>query len=222
MKIDLVGTGQEDKKDLVVIVGIALVGIMMHTSMTLCCLVIVALLQVQVSFVAATDDGDYLIPNIVHQTYDYKKPSHFFYMSLLSVQHFQKPDKHFLWVNSEGHHADLWQQWQDEALSKEAWSWEKEFAEFIKNGTIEAKLVVYPSHPPNMTMHVTDKVHRSDFLRMNVLRDYGGIYIDGDVLILKPVEELRRFHFITTGDNHVNPDKYVVHLYSLESISLLG
>jgi hypothetical protein len=220
LKIDLVGTGQEDKN--LVIVGIALVGIMMHTSMILCCLVIVALLQVQVSFVAATDDGDYLIPNIVHQTYDYKKPSHFFYMSLLSVQHFQKPDKHFLWVNSEGHHADLWQQWQDEALSKEAWSWEKEFAEFIKNGTIEAKLVVYPSHPPNMTMHVTDKVHRSDFLRMNVLRDYGGIYIDGDVLILKPVEELRRFHFITTGDNHVNPDKYVVHLYSLESISLLG
>lgn len=174
------------------------------------CVSLLAALCVMTHVIAlvSAETGEYLIPNIVHQTYDYKKPRHFFYMSLLSVQHFQKPDRHILWINAEGHHRANWEHWLEEASQPRAQAWEHEFADFIKNGTIEAKLVVYPVHPPNMNdTYVTDKVHRSDFLRMNVLRDMGGIYIDGDVLILKPMDELRRFHFVTTGDNVVNPNK---------------
>ena len=49
-----------------------------------------------------------------------------------------------------------------------------------------------------------DKTHRSDFQRFEVLREMGGIYVDGDAFISKSLDELRRFRFVTAGDNVVS------------------
>jgi hypothetical protein len=45
---------------------------------------------------------NYVVPNIVHQVYDYKSPNFFLYMSIVCVQYFMKPTNHILWVNDEG------------------------------------------------------------------------------------------------------------------------
>jgi hypothetical protein len=130
------------------------------------------------------------------------------------------PDRHILWVNGEGQkHKQNWEKWQREGKEP----WEREFAEFVKNGTIEAQLVTFPVYPPNNnSTYVTDKVHRSDFQRMKVLQEYGGIYLDCDVLVLQSVNELRKYHFVTTGDNYVNPDKNAVNARRLNTGIILS
>ena len=167
-------------------------------------LLMVALKSLEASVAWGDSGSEYLIPNIVHHTYDYHRPSHFLYMSILCAQHFQKPDRHILWVNGEGHHREYWESWLSEASKRKAQPWEREFAQLINNGTVEAKLVVYPVHPPGMnSTYVVDKTHRSDFQRFDVLREMGGIYVDGDAFLTKSVDELRRFRFVVSGDNVV-------------------
>lgn len=43
-----------------------------------------------------------VVPNIVHQIYDYQSPNLFLYLSLKCVQQFLRPDKHYLIINNEG------------------------------------------------------------------------------------------------------------------------
>ena len=83
----------------------------------------------------ADKQEDYLVPNIVHHTYDYQRPNYFLYMSILCAQHFQKPNRHYLWINAEGHHREQWEGWLAEASRKKAQPWEREFANLIKNET---------------------------------------------------------------------------------------
>jgi len=152
--------------------------------------------------------GDELVvPNIVHQMYDYQSPSYFLYLSIMTAQHFLKPTKHILWVNTEGRfRPEHWRSWQANAQPN---SWEHDFAQLLKSGKIEAKMVVFPAHPPgNSSTNVQNKAHRSDFLRMEALRDYGGIYIDTDVFVLRSLDPLRVHDFTMGFDNVVNRDQH--------------
>jgi hypothetical protein len=152
------------------------------------------------------------VPNVVHQTYDYQSPNFFLFLSLLSVQRFIKPEKHILWVNDEGRfRRGHWEAWQRRALEGTGVagieSWEQVMAQMIRNGSILVRLTHFPAHPPgNASTSAPNKAHRSDFMRMQVLLEQGGIYLDTDALALQPLNELQVHDFTLAFDNIVNPD----------------
>ena len=78
-----------------------------------------------------------------------------------------------------------WNSWLDQAskqLSKNPPPWEARFAEQIKQGKIEPKFLTFPAHPPgNESIFVSNKAHRSDFVRLSALIKEGGVYLDTDV-----------------------------------------
>ena len=57
--------------------------------------------------------GDHIIvPDIVHQTYDYKSPSLFLFLSLASVRVYHNPSTFYFWVNDEGRYrTGHWNGW---------------------------------------------------------------------------------------------------------------
>jgi len=142
----------------------------------------------------------------VHQTYDYQAPSFFLYLSILCAQHFIKPTKHFLWVNDEGRYRKShWEGWQNRAKDG---SWEADLAKLIKTGVVEVKTLTYPLHPPgNENVSAQNHAHRSDFVRMQVLMQMGGIYLDTDAFALASLDELRTHAFVMSFDNIINPIK---------------
>jgi len=123
----------------------------------------------------------------------------------MCVQQFIKPKRHILWVNDEGrYNKGLWDSWKSKATPG---SWEANLAKLIDSGIIETKFLSYPIHPPgNQSTFVSNKAHRSDFVRMNALREFGGIYLDTDAFAVRPLSELRIHNFTLSFDNIVNPD----------------
>lgn len=150
-------------------------------------------------------DRRLVVPEIVHQTYDYRQPNFFMYLSFMCVQHFMKPKRHILWVNDEGrYNKGFWEGWKSKAAPG---SWESSLAKLIDSGKIEAKFLAYPIHPPgNDSTFVSNKAHRSDFVRMNALATMGGMYLDTDAFPVQSLDELRVHNFTLSFDNIVNPD----------------
>lgn len=154
-----------------------------------------------------------IVPNIVHQTYDYQSPNFFLYMSLICIQRFVNPEKHILWVNDEGRYRKgQWQGWQQNALSAfssdKIPTWEYELTQLIQKGKIEIKFLTFPFHPPgNTSTFASNKAHRSDFVRLHALTTIGGMYLDTDAFAINNMEELRQHNFTMSFDNIVNPDK---------------
>jgi hypothetical protein len=78
----------------------------------------------------------------------------------------------------------------------------------IKSKKIEVKFVIFPTHPPgNDSIYVSNKAHKSDFLRMDFLKTMGGIYLDTDVFPLRNLDPLRNFSFTLGFDNIINSDE---------------
>lgn len=147
-----------------------------------------------------------VVPNIVHQIYDYQSPNLFMFMSIMCVQRYMKPDRHIIWVNDEGKYRKMeWKNWQLKAKPK---TWEAQFADLIKLQNIEVKFVTFPATPPgNDSIYVVNRAHKSDFLRMDFLSNMGGIYLDTDVFPLRDLDPLRGFNFALGFDNIVNSDE---------------
>lgn len=162
-----------------------------------------------------------VVPNIVHQMYDYQSPNYFAYLSIMTARRFLKPEKHILWVNNEGRfRPGHWSSWQ--ANAREG-TWEHDLAQMLKTGKIEAKMVTFPAHPPgNSSINVQNKAHRSDFMRMEALRDHGGIYLDTDVFVLRSLDALRVHDFTLGFDNVVNPDQTAVNAKRLNNGVMLS
>lgn len=152
-----------------------------------------------------SDSPLYVVPNVVHQTYDYQSPNFFMYLSLKCVQQFLKPDRHLLWVNVEGkHRANQWEFWQSKVRPG---SWEHDLTQLFGRNKIEVKTVTFPLHPPgNTSIFAQNKAHRSDFQRMNVLFEQGGIYLDTDAFATSSLQALRVHDFTLSFDNIVNPE----------------
>lgn len=154
---------------------------------------------------AVGNEAPQIVPNVVHQTYDYQSPSFFLFLSIMCVQRFLKPDKHILYVNDEGRYRKAhWESWQRNARSA-AGTWENEFYNMIQNGTLTIKLVTYPLHPDGQpSLVATNKAHRSDLFRMKVLYQQGGIYLDTDAFPIRPMKELLHHNFTITFDNYID------------------
>ena len=169
-----------------------------------CFLPVLFLVSFSVSLLNA--EQYYVVPNIVHQTYDYQSPNFFMYMSIKCVQYFIKPLRHVLWVNDEGkYRKNHWESWQSKTVEG---TWEHDFVGLLKSGKIETVPLTYPMHPPgNESVFVSNKAHRSDFVRMSVLLKEGGVYLDTDAFPTKSLDELRIHNFTLAFDNIVNPDK---------------
>jgi hypothetical protein len=121
---------------------------------------------------ATNSDLPYVVPNIVHQIYDYQSPNFFMYLSLMCVQRYLKPKHHYLWVNDAGRfRRGDWHNWQNNA---EPGSWKADLAALIKNNTIEPMLKPFSMSPPgNSSLYATNKAHISDFVRLDALKEYG-------------------------------------------------
>lgn len=132
------------------------------------------LVSLVVAIVATAEPANsYLVPNIVHQIYDYHSPSFFLYLSIMCVQRFIQPTSHYLWVNDGGRfRKGQWEAWQANAKPD---SWEGKLSKLIESGKITPKMLSFAAHPPgNESIFVSNKAHQSDFVRMEALKVYGG------------------------------------------------
>lgn len=149
-----------------------------------------------------------IVPNIIHQMYDYQSPNFFLYLSILCVQRYAKPDRHILWVNDEGRYRKgFWEHWQ---ASAQEGTWEKNFTNLLSSGKVEWQYITYPASPPgNSSTWAPEKAHRSDFARMDVLKRMGGIYLDTDAFVIGAFTDtdLLSHEFTLSFDNIVNPDR---------------
>jgi hypothetical protein len=177
-----------------------------------------AALAIFLLHVVIAEQQEFVVPNIVHQIYDYQYPSFFLFLSLQCVQHYIRPEKHILWINDEGRyrraHWDTWigaaKHHQDVDSEKEEshLQWEIKMANMIEKKIIDARFITFPTHPPgNSSIIVTNKAHRSDFVRLSALEQEGGIYLDTDVFPFKSLDDFRVFNFTIGYDNIVNPDR---------------
>ena len=116
--------------------------------------------------------NQFVVPNIVHQIYDYKAPNFFMFLSIMCVQRYLKPEKHYFWVNDAGRfRRGEWEHWQANAKPN---SWEANFTSLIKSGAIVPMFRSFSQNPPgNSSVFALNKAHMSDFVRLSVLKEYG-------------------------------------------------
>lgn len=236
-----------------------LLQVLIASVLVLHCLPLPQQLQAQTSSSADSRPPlpQYLVPDIVHQIYDYQSPNFFFYLSILSVQYILQPKRHILYVNDEGRYRKAhWEHWlkqtRDTMTKKSSnapstplvlnrihdpstmdyTSFLTHFVSLIDKGYIEVQMVTFPSSPPhNSSQYATNKAHRSDFLRMELLYRHGGIYLDTDAFLnlgnahqrigsvvsgqqyrlvdseSHPLQHLRMHAFTLSFDNIVNQDE---------------
>lgn len=94
------------------------------------------------------DDEILIVPNIVHQVYDYQSPSFFLYLSLQCVQRYIKPTQHILWVNDEGRFRKNQFIGFIEKNDHPMNSWERNFTNLFRDNKIEYKFITFPLNPP--------------------------------------------------------------------------
>jgi len=134
------------------------------------------------------------IPNIVHIIkLDRQEISNFMFTNLLSI--FNKINPIELYIHYLDHpHGNNW-----EHIKKYP-----EYFNRIKLIKIKEPISLFNNIPEDR-----DYEHRSDCVRMNILKDIGGIYMDTDVLVLKSFEELRNSSLVLglqyTGSKHMEP-----------------
>ena len=159
---------------------------------------LIALFYIPISVTATS----FSVPCVVHQIYDYQTPNYFLYLSLMAVHRYIRPERHILWVNDEGRYRKShWDSWQQKA---QPLSWEANLTAMFRSKQIEVQLLPFPLNPPgNASILVSNKAHRSDFVRMDVLLRMGGMYLDTDAFPVDSLTELRRFNFSLGFDNIV-------------------
>ena len=117
-----------------------------------------------------------IVPNIVHWIWIYHNPKTMLfhhYVSALSAVRIQKPDRFFLWHNTRptGQYWDM--------LVTEA-----------RSSGIEMvyKKTELPEKVFDQTLSGLE--HKTDVQRLTAITTFGGIYMDSDVIILKPLDPL--------------------------------
>ena len=115
----------------------------------------------------------YVVPNIVHFIYfgNTKNLTFIQYLSILSASIVQKPRLLML-------HCDV--------LPKGYW-WERLWREVPLN-------IMYREAPKDVYgQPIRHAFHQSDVARLEILLEHGGIYLDTDVLVIQPLDALRRY-----------------------------
>jgi hypothetical protein len=147
----------------------------------------------------------FVVPDLVHQIYDYNVPNFFLFLSIQTIQYYLKPEKHILWINIEGKHKrGAWENWLKNTQNG---TWEYKLFELVESKKLHVELLTFPSSPPgNTSIWTNNRAHKSDFVRMQVLKEQGGMYIDTDAYVISSAFHLLRMHdFVVSFDNIVNP-----------------
>lgn len=119
-----------------------------------------------------TNTCTYPVPNIVHWVWFYPPEREMLFhqvTSALSAMYIQKPTRVYLWNTfpPSGH-------W---------WHFLKRVSKHV-NIPIISKTMKAPSNIGGRNIHAAE--HKSDVARLCIAHDYGGIYMDLDVIVLKP------------------------------------
>lgn len=151
------------------------------------------------------------LPNIVNLVYILPDPvdgtfplqfSH--YLSLYAAWHHWQPDIIYLHTNVEANSSAV-----RRAQSGDAGKWAQRF--FEVPGLV-VNTVSVPTHAGN-GKEIKGMEHRSDFVRVQAVHDFGGIYIDMDVHPLRDIKPLREAGFEAVGgkqwDGYINSGTFL-------------
>ncbi|EGX90197.1 glycosyl transferase [Cordyceps militaris CM01] len=137
----------------------------------------------------ADDTSRAAIPNILHLVYVLPDPldgtfplqfSHL--LSVYAAWHHWQPDAIYLHTNAAANSSAV-----RRARSGEAGKWARRF--FALPGLV-VHTVAVPTHAAN-GVRIAGMEHRSDFVRVQAVHDFGGVYIDMDVHALRNLAPLR-------------------------------
>jgi hypothetical protein len=124
------------------------------------------------------------IPNIIHFVYGFKQQQEPFnltkYIAIMSAYHLNKPDRIYFYYKFEPF-GPLWDQ-------------------------VKPLLTMVLTDPPETIFgnKVTRYAHKADIVRLQVLNEKGGIYLDIDTICLRPLAPLLDYDFVMglQGDNY--------------------
>lgn len=125
-----------------------------------------------------------MIPNIIHFIYGFIEQKHEFelykYIAIISAYYVNKPDKIYFYYKYEPYGP----------------YWEK----------IKPYLTMVQIEPPDQVFDkpVRRFAHKADIVRLNVLNEQGGIYLDVDTICLRPLNNLLKYDFVMgiQGENY--------------------
>lgn len=126
-----------------------------------------------------------MIPNIIHFIYfatDSTMCRPFSYTNYLAIRaayEIQKPDKIYLHYNKE-------------PVDNIFWNEAKKYAKLLFREPLIEFCGIKLDYPH----------YQSDIARLQILYDYGGIYLDNDLLMLKPFENLMSHNCVLGGDGY--------------------
>ncbi|PAA81954.1 hypothetical protein BOX15_Mlig001259g3, partial [Macrostomum lignano] len=122
------------------------------------------------------------VPNIAHFVMPFGETNLQFHhmVSLLSCLHIMKPHRLLLWYAPGKLPSGHWWDRVRKNLTESEW---EERIIFVQR-PIPTSVYTVPVH---------GKEHQSDVMRLEAVLVFGGLYMDIDVLVLKPLEPLRKF-----------------------------
>lgn len=142
------------------------------------------------------------IPNIVNLVYVLSDPvdgtfpmqfSH--YLSIYAAWHRWRPDIIYLHTNVDANSTAVLR-----ALNGDAGKWAQRFFEIPG---LVVNTVSVPTHAKN-GREIKGTEHKSDFVRVRAVHDFGGIYIDLDVHALRDIRPLRDAGYAAVGGQQVD------------------
>ncbi|KYK58841.1 glycosyl transferase [Drechmeria coniospora] len=141
------------------------------------------------------------IPNLVHFVYVLKDPKADFgfqfsdYLSIFAAKHYWAPQKIYLHTNALDGSITR-------ARNGQAGKWSQLI--FRIPGVV-VNIVEAPTRT-NTGTEIIHMAHRSDFVRVKAVRDFGGVYIDFDAHPLRDIKVLRESGFRAIGGRQKDGD----------------
>ena len=134
-------------------------------------------------------DPNSMIPNIVHMIFLDKRPlQRFAFLGILTV--FNKVNPITLFIHcTHAPHGEFWIMIQEM----------HEIAKRIVIVNVNQPISIF-SHTPASN----DFAHQSDIVRLNILMNFGGIYIDSDMIVLRSFEDLLNSTFTIGLQTYTN------------------
>ncbi len=134
------------------------------------------------------EDGHLVVPNIVHFVWfgEYESMQFHHWLSITSAYKHIKPKQILFHCDHEP--IGIW--------------WKK------LKATIPILKIIHREAPQQVYNHDILKVdHKSNVASIEILQEYGGIYLETDVIALKQFEPLRRYNFTMGIEYHGNPGR---------------
>ena len=143
-----------------------------------------------------------MIPNIIHFMYftgpNSREFSYLNYLSVKTAHKVQRPEKIYFYYNQE-------------PLNNKNWDAMKPYVTMVK------------IDPPNEYMGIALNYpqYQADVVRLQKLIEHGGIYLDTDILLLKPLTDLMDRHCVLGAESYVDhvADLHTTDLNKIGSVS---